>query len=83
MDADIDSGKPFMVEHLVLTGNPSQLPCPFQPLKPEDRPKLVLWYKKGTSSPIVRWETFDRSHKVTESNKFYIFQKHQLIQNKI
>ncbi|KAK3866101.1 hypothetical protein Pcinc_028338, partial [Petrolisthes cinctipes] len=35
-----------------ISGRECDLPCRLSPRTPDDKPKLILWYKKGNRSPI-------------------------------
>ncbi|KAK3879629.1 hypothetical protein Pcinc_015820 [Petrolisthes cinctipes] len=39
-----------------VAGRASDLPCYLNPRTPNDRPKLILWYKKGTRTPIFSYD---------------------------
>ena len=38
-----------------VEGGSASLPCPLDPRHPGDVPKLVLWYRRGTPTPVLRW----------------------------
>ena len=38
-----------------VAGRASDLPCYLNPRTHGDRPKLILWYKRGIRTPVFRW----------------------------
>ncbi|XP_076065317.1 neural cell adhesion molecule 2-like [Oratosquilla oratoria] len=39
-----------------VSGQPSELPCDLNPRTQGDRPKLILWYRKGQRKPIFSYD---------------------------
>ncbi|XP_071530325.1 B-cell receptor CD22-like isoform X2 [Panulirus ornatus] len=39
-----------------VAGRASDLPCYLNPRTPGDRPKLILWYKRGTRTPVFSYD---------------------------